>query len=115
MRNVSFQQKLKGAYIQAKIYGWSALLVDEGDDGFPDNVKILNSKLLAQVIIDENSRALQQIQYNTSNNKLLSRLQSGLLCQHLIYVWLMLQVLQQVMQLVLIQILFVLPVDKITM
>lgn len=75
MRRVNFQQKLKGAVIQSKVYGRSALLVEatpeeDGGDGFPDNIKILNSKLLGQVRIDEYTWQLQQIQYNTNSRGL---------------------------------------------
>ncbi len=75
MRRVKFQHKLKGAVIQAKVYGRSALLVEtdppeQGGDGFPTNIKILNSKLLGQVRIDEYTWELQQIQYNTNSRGL---------------------------------------------
>jgi hypothetical protein len=69
-RRTKFQHKLKGATIQAKVYGRSALLIDEGSDGYPDNIKILNSKLLGNIRIDEETWQLQQIQYNTNNRGL---------------------------------------------
>lgn len=71
MRKTKFQQKLKGAVIQSKVYGRSALLVESDDySGFPTNIKILNSKLLGQVRINEFTWALQQIQYNTNSRGL---------------------------------------------
>ncbi len=70
-RKVNFQQKLKGAVIQAKVYGRSALLVETDDNSnLPTNIKILNSKLLGQVRIDEYTWDLQQIQYNTNSRGL---------------------------------------------
>lgn len=75
MRRCNFTQKLKGTVIQSKVYGRSAMLVEatpeaDGGDGFPDNIKILNSKLLGQVRIDEYTWQLQQIQYNTNSRGL---------------------------------------------
>jgi hypothetical protein len=74
-RRTMFQHKIKAAVVQAKIYGRSALLVEgpkrpDGKPGLPTNIKVLNSKLLGQVRIDEYSWALQQIQYNTSSRGL---------------------------------------------
>lgn len=69
-RKVNFQQKLKAAFIQAKVYGRSALLVEAPPNGLPVNVKVLSSKLLGQVRIDEKSWQLQQVQYNTNSRGL---------------------------------------------
>jgi hypothetical protein len=69
-RKVNFQQKLKAAFIQAKVYGRSALLVEAPPDGLPVNIKVLSSKLLGQVRIDEKSWQLQQVQYNTNSRGL---------------------------------------------
>jgi len=63
-RKCNFQQNLKAAFIQAKVFGRSAILVEGPENGLPVNMKILSSKLLGQVVIDPYTWRLERVQYN---------------------------------------------------
>jgi len=63
-RRVNFQANLKAAFIQAKVYGRSVILVEAPEGGLPVKMKILSSKLLGQVKLHDASWELDQIQYN---------------------------------------------------
>jgi hypothetical protein len=60
---VKFHEKLKAAVIQCKVYGRSALLIEKDENGFPIDLKVLNSRKLGTVYADPDTWELVAVEY----------------------------------------------------